>query len=75
MKNFCAGLEFITVLVTKPVTFRTPDRIEFATLLDIFVTLLALRMKTKSLATGRRDTKLITILIQRAKDTNQVKGR
>jgi len=68
-------LEFITVLVTKPVTFRTPDRIEFATLLDIFVTLLALRMKTKSLATGRRDTKLITILIQRAKDTNQVKGR
>jgi len=63
------------VLVTKPVTFRTPDRIEFATLLDIFVTLLALRMKTKSLATGRRDTKLITILIQRAKDTNQVKGR
>jgi len=57
------------------VTFRTPDRIEFATLLDIFVTLLALRMKTKSLATGRRDTKLITILIQRAKDTNQVKGR
>jgi len=48
LKNFCAGLEFITVLVTKPVTFRTPDRIEFATLLDIFVTLLALRMKTKS---------------------------
>ena len=75
MKNFCAGLEFITVLVTKPVTFRTPDRIEFATLLDIFVTLLALRMKTKLLATGRRDTKLITILIQIAKDTNQVKGR
>jgi hypothetical protein len=45
LKNFCAGLELITVLVTKPVTFRTPDRIEFATLLDIFVTLLALRKK------------------------------
>jgi hypothetical protein len=42
LKNFCAGLELITVLVTNPVTLRTPERIELATLLDIFVTLLAL---------------------------------
>lgn len=35
------------MLVTNPETFRTPERIEFATLLDIFVTLLALRKTTK----------------------------
>ena len=43
MKNFWAGLELTTVLVTNPETLRTPERIEFATLFDILVTLLALQ--------------------------------
>lgn len=64
LKNFCAGLEFITVLVTKPVTLRTPDRIEFATLLDIFVTLLALRKNTENHKQQHARSKIDYILIQ-----------